>query len=115
VAFSGEVTDPESGPDPFRERSTKLNTALEKRAIFYRLLVRALHLMTAYREPGVVSEHRRARVDSTDQDAVLGKNADLAGTGLTGDPAGPIAIDLVERRIDALRCSRTARRQAGAN
>lgn len=33
VAFSGEVNDPESGPDPFTEHSTTLNPRLKKRDI----------------------------------------------------------------------------------
>ena len=45
VAFSGEVSDPESGPDPFTERSTALNPALRGRDLREAFATDAYHLL----------------------------------------------------------------------
>jgi type I restriction enzyme R subunit len=58
VAFSGEVSDPESGPDPFTERSTLLNPGLKGRDIRdafkaddYRILLVANKYQTGFDQP----------------------------------------------------------------
>ena len=45
VAFSGEVSDPESGPDPFTERSAALNPALRGRDLREAFATDAYHLL----------------------------------------------------------------------
>jgi type I restriction enzyme R subunit len=58
VAFSGEVNDPESGPDPFTEHSKTLNPALKSRDIReafkgddYRILLVANKFQTGFDQP----------------------------------------------------------------
>ncbi len=58
VAFSGEVTDPESGPEPFSEHSQKLNPKLKGRDIRqaftgddYRILLVANKFQTGFDQP----------------------------------------------------------------
>lgn len=58
VAFSGEVSDPESGPDPFTEHSFELNPKLNKRDVGkafheaeFKLLVAANKFQTGFDEP----------------------------------------------------------------
>lgn len=74
VAFSGEVNDPESGPDPFTERGTALNPGLTGRAIRdafatgdYQLLLVANKFQTGFDQPllcGMYVDKRLAGVQA---------------------------------------------------
>ena len=74
VAFSGEVSDPESGPDPFTERGTALNPGLTGRAIRdafasadYQLLLVANKFQTGFDQPllcGMYVDKRLAGVQA---------------------------------------------------
>ena len=74
VAFSGEVSDEESGPDPFTERSPLLNPALRGRDIReafhtdeYRILLVANKFQTGFDEPllcGMYVDRRLAGIQA---------------------------------------------------
>jgi type I restriction enzyme R subunit len=74
VAFSGEVTDAESGPEPFSERSDVLNPGLEGRDIReafstdeYRILLVANKFQTGFDEPllcGMYVDRRLAGIQA---------------------------------------------------
>lgn len=74
VAFSGEVTDPQSGPDPFSERSHVLNPGLHGRDIReafradeYRILLVANKFQTGFDEPllcGMYVDRRLAGIQA---------------------------------------------------
>jgi type I restriction enzyme R subunit len=58
VAFSGEVSDPESGPEPFSEASVSLNPGLKRRSIKeafntpeYQILLAANKFQTGFDQP----------------------------------------------------------------
>jgi type I restriction enzyme, R subunit len=74
VAFSGEVDDPESGPDPFSERSSTLNPDLKGRDIReafhtdeYQILLVANKFQTGFDEPllcGMYVDRRLAGIQA---------------------------------------------------
>jgi type I restriction enzyme, R subunit len=74
VAFSGEVRDPESGPEPFSERSEALNPGLRGRGVReafqddeYRILLVANKFQTGFDEPllcGMYVDRRLAGIQA---------------------------------------------------
>ena len=74
VAFSGEVNDPQSGPDPFSERSASLNPDLKGREIReafhsdeYQILLVANKFQTGFDEPllcGMYVDRRLAGIQA---------------------------------------------------
>jgi type I restriction enzyme R subunit len=70
VAFSGDVSDPESGPDPFTESSASLNPNLEGRDIReafkgdeYRILLAANKFQTGFDQPLLCAMYVDKRLD----------------------------------------------------
>ena len=70
VAFSGEVNDPDSGPDPFRETSPQLNPGLKGRDICeafkgdeYQILLVANKFQTGFDQPLLCGMYIDKRLD----------------------------------------------------